>query len=296
MPGIYISEEEMEALMGIPALAQRLYVFAIRKSMTFETGMVGVATPISWHGLARELRVESAPGIKEDLPGKQQVRRAAQHLVKQGLIIERSEGLRLMFECPLARLSTSVQKKADTKPTHLPDTDADIAETEKHSVKQQVEVTSYDEPDIEADIFKSDKPTHVRGSEITTTSSHAQGAQHDGRSFAMTWDWYPSEGVIRHCRAMRVNWAGLTPQQRDALIDELRSYWVTQPTRLHTQDQWDRKLAQQVVKKRWGGSANETSQPVTHGPGKPLSAVDRVRQANRDRYEPYPGGQIIDVN
>ncbi len=102
MSGFFLSSKEMEALCGAPALVQRLYVFGIRPAMDEETKCSGTSTSISWYGLARELRVESAPGIKEELPGKQQVRRAAQHLVKRGLVDEMSEGPKLIFKCKLA--------------------------------------------------------------------------------------------------------------------------------------------------------------------------------------------------
>lgn len=102
--GIYLSRAELDALYGLPALAQRLYVHALKPTMgrEFEAGGEGRAS-LSWHGIARELRVESAPGIKEELPSKSQVRRAAKHLVKQGLITERTVGYTLIFGFPMAK-------------------------------------------------------------------------------------------------------------------------------------------------------------------------------------------------
>jgi hypothetical protein len=295
----------------LPHEARTLYVMCIRRFMDYDTGLTGIKRRVSYQMFKERLEVHRPPRspIPSFIPTKKQLRGYVDHLERVGLIEKLPQAKErdpMVFRCLLATTdSVRFQEeghKQGTSPGHVEG--HDVLADAGHSESQQpraLEPEAGHKQELQAgqeeghSVFSEVGHTSVT-SVNTTTSSRAQGAPHDGRSFAMTWDWQPSEGVIRHCRAMRVNWSNLAQQQRDALIDELRSYWVTRPNRFHTQDQWDRKLAQQVVKKRWGGSANETSQSATHGAGKPLSAVDRVRQANRDRYEPYPEGQIIDVN
>ncbi|WP_211252272.1 hypothetical protein, partial [Marinobacterium jannaschii] len=171
MAGIYLSDEEMKALIGAPALVQRLYVFGIRPSMSFGTGMVGVESSISWHGLAREVRVEAAPGIKEELPSKQQVRRAAQHLVKRGLISECSKGLQLIFKCHLARLNSDAQKKADTKPTHQAEQKPTHLQSTQGTENKGVFEIDAGKADTVADTPNFPNPTHIGVSELTTTTT-----------------------------------------------------------------------------------------------------------------------------
>lgn len=232
----------MEALIGAPSLAQRLYMIGIRPTMDYETGLSGVKSKISWHGLARELRVESAPGIKEELPSKSQLRRALQHLVKRGLIVEMSEGLRLILSCPLARLSSHVQKKADTKPTHIVDTESDISKNTKTNEKQCVTFDSGNNADTQPDIFEIEKPTHIRVSEISTPPVCAREDE-----FSMHIGWKPSANFADRLRLTGIDHETIPVEQRKLLVGEFVSYWLGQPGRTHRQSQWDHKLIQHIV-------------------------------------------------
>lgn len=223
-------------------MAQRLYMIAIRPVMDYETGLAGYRSKISWHGLARELRVEAAPGIKEELPGKQQVRRALQHLVKRGLVIEKSEGLRLIISCPLARLSSHVQKKADTKPTHHPDKKADTPESEKSLKNHKPEKTSDNKADTRPDIFESGKPTHIRVSEISTPPVGVREEE-----FPMHIGWKPSANFADRLRLTGIDHEAIPADQRKLLVGEFVSYWLGQPGRSHRQSQWDHKLIQHIT-------------------------------------------------
>lgn len=252
MPGIYLSEEEMEALIGAPSLAQRLYMIGIRPTMDYETGQSGLRSKISWHGLARELRVESAPGIKEELPSKSQLRRALQHLVKRGLIVEMSEGLRLILSCPLARLSSHVQKKADTKPTHLEGTESETSKIAGRHTGQGIAANVKDKADTQPDIFEIDKPTHIRVSEISTPPVGAREEE-----FTMHIGWKPSANFADRLRLTGIDHETIPADQRKLLVGEFVSYWLGQSGRAHRQSQWDHKLIQHITGALRGGRYDE---------------------------------------
>lgn len=244
MAGIYLSVDEMQKLYGLPSLAQRLYVFGIRPAMNYETGLSGSASKISWHGLAREIRIEPAPGIKEELPSKQQVRRAAQHLVKSGLVSECSEGLRLVFKCNLARLSSHVQIKADTKPTHQ----GERKPTQiRHS--QVLEITGNsdggaDKADIEADTPKSGKPTHNGVTEINSLSIPTAD-----KKFPMHVEW----GVVDEERMWVVlgsrgfDVSVLSKLDKQVILDEFVTYWKGRPDQEFCQDAWEFRFCDSVA-------------------------------------------------
>lgn len=103
---------------GIPHLQCILYVKGLRPYMDIQTGIVGIARGISWQSIREALYVEPAAGIVDSgSPSKQQVRTAANGLIKAGLITSMSMGKRLIFKCILAETDISKQNKVNTKST-----------------------------------------------------------------------------------------------------------------------------------------------------------------------------------
>lgn len=91
--GYFITAGEAALLFGLPWLSQVLYL-QLRQRMNFNTGWVGVEPLISWRALAEGCYVEPHPGMPSSgTPSEQQVRRAAVHLAKAGLIRMRSDAL-----------------------------------------------------------------------------------------------------------------------------------------------------------------------------------------------------------
>lgn len=117
---VYITEEEMTALDGLPWLSFCLYVKAIKPRMDYQTHRVGEYPRISWTALAEWLYVEPHPGVKGGSPSRDQLRRAINWLVKAGIIEVRSLGRQLIFECLLAKQGNSVQNKAAINPRKKP--------------------------------------------------------------------------------------------------------------------------------------------------------------------------------
>lgn len=242
MAGIYLSPEELSALEGAPWLVCQLYVFGIRPQMDYGSGLVGRFSKVSWHGLARELRVESAPGIKEVLPSKSQVRRAADHLVKRGMVVIQSNGDRLVFQCLKARLNSSAQIKADTKPTQLPDTDSDSSEGATGVDFTGCSGSGLDKADIEADTVKNVKPTHIRESETLSL--------HNGLEvFPMFAEWEPVNHEWIDSQVMRWGVDVTAVSQADGLmiVEEHVRFWMDRPDRCLSQQGWESKLVESVV-------------------------------------------------
>jgi hypothetical protein len=103
MEGIYITRVELDALYGLPHLAQVLY-FVLRQRMDLSTGKVGSKPLVSWRGLAEWAYQEPHPGMKGGTPSPQQMRRSAVWLVKRGLVrmLSNMAQTHLIFFLPLA--------------------------------------------------------------------------------------------------------------------------------------------------------------------------------------------------
>ncbi|MCD0494837.1 hypothetical protein LQD23_21410 [Chromobacterium violaceum] len=114
-----ITDQELEALQGLPLGAQVLYLREIRRYMDFSTGVTGISRRISWQGLREVLEVEPRPGVARELPSKDQVRRLAGWLERAGLVrnISDMSGRQLIFRLPLAMSDWSIQIKAATNPS-----------------------------------------------------------------------------------------------------------------------------------------------------------------------------------
>lgn len=177
MASFIITEDEQEALEGLPMPAQVLY-YALRKLMDFSTGRVGAIYAISWQGLRAALYVEPHRGIKYEYPHKETVRRLAGWLERRGLVRFQSNlaSARLIFLLPKALTNSLVQKKADTKPTGSADTKADRGNDElpaKHSHREEKRQrgNGLAQADREADMGKTAKAdTYLLSVPSTTTT------------------------------------------------------------------------------------------------------------------------------
>ena len=118
MDGIYLCKKELEAMNGIPNLQSILYIKGLRPYMDFKTGIVGQVRGISWQSLREALYVEPAAGIVgSGSPSRQQVRTAANGLMRVGLITSMSIGKQLIFKCVLAETDITKKNKVNTKST-----------------------------------------------------------------------------------------------------------------------------------------------------------------------------------
>ena len=113
-----ITDEERQALAGLPLAARVAYLEALRPWMDYATGRVGEARRISWQMIAEVLYVEPAQGLRgAGTPNHSQVRRAVAWLERAGLVRRCSRGTRLVFALPLAAMDSSGPEKPDRNPT-----------------------------------------------------------------------------------------------------------------------------------------------------------------------------------
>ncbi|MEO4030710.1 hypothetical protein ABH313_21995 [Chromobacterium vaccinii] len=160
-----ITDEELDALQGLPLGSQVLYLREIRRHMDYATGVTGIIRRISWDGLREVLEVEPRPGIARSLPSKQQVRRLAEWLERVGLVRNISDmtGKQLIFRLPLAVTDKNVQKKPDTNPTQTRHSKPDTNPTQLEANSS----VAFDDSDFEypADYsvtLNPENPTHIR--------------------------------------------------------------------------------------------------------------------------------------
>lgn len=156
---ILLSDEEMDALEGLPHMHRCLYIFGIRRHMDYQTGITGVKRKISYKSLSEEIYVVPQRGFMETgTRSREALRRAVKILEKAGLITIKSNAKNLILQCNLAKSDKSVQNKPDTRPTPQPDTQADINQNNKNNVKNSSEARSAeDKAAPQADIPKNAK-------------------------------------------------------------------------------------------------------------------------------------------
>ncbi len=118
MSAIKLTQEELQALTGLPSLALRVYILGIRPYMDYRTGLVGVQRRISWQSLREACHVEPHQGLTDTgTPSKSAVRRSVDWLNRSGLTVECTQGKRLIFHCPMAHTDSSGREKPGTNPT-----------------------------------------------------------------------------------------------------------------------------------------------------------------------------------
>lgn len=122
MDFLFINQQELAALIGLPYIQQITYLLGIRPYMDRGTLTVGIKRRISYQSLAETLYIEPHPGIQSGSPSRQQLRRIIKSLERAGLIQIESSETQLILKCPLANTHYSAQNKTDTKPTQQPNT------------------------------------------------------------------------------------------------------------------------------------------------------------------------------
>ncbi len=156
---ILLSDEEIEALEGLPHLHRCLYIFGIRRHMDYQTGITGVKRKISYKSLSEEVYIEPHQGLKNTgEKSREAIRRAVKMLERAGLIIIQSNAKNLILKCNLAIRDKSVQNKPDTNPTPQLTTQADTKETQEKPIEINAnQATDNIKPDTQADTPKNEK-------------------------------------------------------------------------------------------------------------------------------------------
>jgi hypothetical protein len=162
---ILLSDDELDALEGLPHLHRCLYIFGIRRYMDYQTGITGIKRKISYKSLSEEIYVTPHQGfVDSGAKGREAMRRAVKALERSGLITIKSSSKNLILECCLAKSDKSVQNKPDTNPTPKPDMKADTSKTLKTSENTSGPITK---PDTQADIHPTRQPDTHPVSDIT---------------------------------------------------------------------------------------------------------------------------------
>lgn len=118
---IIINDAELQALTGQSYMNYVIYLY-LRRFMDGLTAVTGRVRGISYQSISEALYIEPRRGVKTGSPHKSAIRRALEQLEKSGLIKRLGETKNLVFKLPFAPKPNNVQNKADTKPTHHPDT------------------------------------------------------------------------------------------------------------------------------------------------------------------------------
>jgi hypothetical protein len=120
--GLNLTDNELDAMDGLPHFHRCLYIFGIRRYMDYASGIVGIKREISYKSLAEEVYEEPIKGVKNTTKSRDQIKRALSVLEKKALIkrqsIIKKDEKTLILSCPLAMTDKSIQNKAAPWPPH----------------------------------------------------------------------------------------------------------------------------------------------------------------------------------
>jgi hypothetical protein len=124
----YWDDAEDEALMGLPWMAQLLYLRCLRPYMDYASGIVGVKRGVSYQGMAETLYREPGQGKQEHgSPTLMALRHALTLLERAGLLRRITADRRLIFELVLAHRDDSASEKWNRRATDVQQTKCNTA-------------------------------------------------------------------------------------------------------------------------------------------------------------------------
>lgn len=68
--------------------------------------------------------------------------------------------------------------------------------------------------------------------------------------FAMTMAWHPSEPFSDYLKQSGIDCEKIHESTRSELLGEFKSYWLSQPDRLHSENQWLHKLRANFIRQK----------------------------------------------
>lgn len=218
---IYLTNEEMGALSGLPHSVITLYIMAIRPRMDYSTGLVGILPRVSWQALAEWVYVEPGPGTRHARPDKHALRRMVARLERAGLIEIRTRAAarQLVFKCRLAQTDKHVQKQPAPRPHHPPAPQAAPSKT-KHGAGFQPEPAPHPAPQETVEPAphpRSEKSTCQPSSSTSTAVDADQAGDDDGLIYSEKLTTTQRLGI----------WAkliGLDKRRMQAVLDELAGF------------------------------------------------------------------------
>lgn len=113
--GYWLSNQERDALYGLPHVVRLAYYEGIRPYLDIRTGLVGMMRSISYQSLREELFVEAHPGYKQTDVSKDAVRRIIKRLESVNLVEVKSTKTKLILYCPIAHQYLSERNKLASK-------------------------------------------------------------------------------------------------------------------------------------------------------------------------------------
>ena len=158
---VFISEDELEALEGLPHIVYRLYI-SLKYHMDFQTGIVGHPRRISWMTLRTMLHVEEFQGFEDTgTPTRGKVTRAMEWLKKRGLVQDlgtKQRGEAIVFRLALAPLGQSVKNKPGQNPDRTRTGYPEQNRTQNNQVKSSTYAKNNKKPVLNPDSEKPKKP------------------------------------------------------------------------------------------------------------------------------------------
>jgi len=108
-----------------------------------------------------------------------------------------------------------------------------------------------------ADDNKTIKSRRLRVSQAVTVSKKQDVsvpvkavALEPSDQFAMTMAWHPSESFSDYLKQSGIDCEKIHESTRSELLGEFKSYWLSQPDRLHSENQWLHKLRANFIRQK----------------------------------------------
>lgn len=224
MPGslrVCLTTPELNALYGLPHICWVLYL-AIRSAMDRRSRIAGELYGVSWWIFQEACFVEPHSGIQRTgTPSLEQVRAAARHLQRAGLVLFMSDGNahELKFKCSLAPTLSLVQNKPNRPFSEQPNRPL------RPENDPQPNRPNYDEPNKHLGSTLSIKSIGT-SNRVARARTAPDEVEKRSRSGELLNNGFLTPTQLRQCKEL-LQRAGLTVQVSQMLIDELYG-WIRQ--------------------------------------------------------------------
>lgn len=307
---VIFNSDELDALWGLPLLAQVVYFRGIRPEMDYQTGLVGVRTSrtkkISYQSLSEAAEVHPHQGRKgAGKPTRGELRAAVNQLVSVGLIEVLSESTpsnrQLIFKCILADVGYSVQKKDDTfttikttglQPESQPVYDQEESTQERNnrngldgidSGRESQNTTDSAAKTQQTESQKHDTPRSTENKHTDTTRAGARGAVSIPDGFCIDAEV-----------SFRLKTGGVSQEVAEYFLNEFKA--ANESSGFFSMN-WAAEFVKYCHRWKWRfekEQANESHQQ--HNESQNTSRASRVHQRNKQKYQEAVARELGEEN
>jgi hypothetical protein len=228
--------EELDILWQMKVIDREVFFYLAQRT-DYKTGVIGRRCRVSRGGIALDISERMEPGRRDKvwLVDSDDIKNSIRRLIKVGLYQCLSKAVkgsdlilaRVFLVEKLAEHQSAQKQVTQRLPDRLPSINAEIA-NQNNEIEKESMIG-----------YPGKMP------EVTRTNIH-QHQQSADKPFAMSLDWKPLENEM-HTILIMAGVGHLLNNIDPAWQTEFISHWWGESGRQHTQQQWTKKLAMQII-------------------------------------------------